>query len=88
MQLLTGSAGCVTGAGHNARTAGVLFRPSKFLSHTCEINFDHMHSTVICLSTNMLDQLAPALVSRTVPVEAPQPGKEELLRWWQKTRSA
>ena len=33
------------------------------------------------LGESMLELTTEELVSRTVPVEAPQPGKEELLRW-------
>ena len=72
-----------SGSATSSRSSSHIVRPGTLCNRQ-----DHMHSTVICLSTNMLDELAPALVSRAVPVEAPQPGKEELLRWWQKTRSA
>lgn len=37
---------------------------------------------IICLSTNVVDNLDRAVVSRCSPVEVPLPGEAELFGWW------
>eukprot|EP00747_Dinoflagellata_sp_TGD_P059903 gnl/TRDRNA2_/TRDRNA2_151793_c2_seq1.p2 gnl/TRDRNA2_/TRDRNA2_151793_c2~~gnl/TRDRNA2_/TRDRNA2_151793_c2_seq1.p2 ORF type:complete len:230 (+),score=53.86 gnl/TRDRNA2_/TRDRNA2_151793_c2_seq1:2-691(+) len=39
---------------------------------------------IMCFSTNELEHLDPAVISRCMLVDVPLPGEKELLAWWQR----